>query len=125
MIFSKEYNSECQIVPTLPTGYGCIESTQERSETIHPLVRSIVTVPYPSLHQRDFLQKAFHCMAILSTLSLSNTGRYGYLSKVRTLPTEVTVCKITRICDPAFLTFLILNAFSYPDCQCMRAVNMR
>ena len=46
MNFFKEYYSECQIVPPLPTGYGCIKSAQNGSETVHPCISALNYKPF-------------------------------------------------------------------------------
>ena len=48
--FFKEYYSARQIVLPLPTGYGCIKSAQNGSETVHPGISTFNHKPFLIYH---------------------------------------------------------------------------
>ena len=54
MKFFKKNNDESKVVPTFPTGYGCVKSCEDSFETIHP---SICPLHYPTLFIHLFIEE--------------------------------------------------------------------
>lgn len=113
MNFFKENNDEGQIIPTFPTGNGCVESCEDGLEAIHPGVRSFHN---PAFTVHLLIEQIF----VFSLSSISSVRAYvgndivTVKCSTETLPVKagIKIAEKTVSTDARFPK--LLHEFVYP-----------